>query len=369
MKTQRRRLISFLWKPLFNGWVIGFAVSILVGLTLIFSSKLSGWLANSTFLKALDSLSKLSVLVAIVAFLRQIPRWKVQEQEEAKKRRFDYWRAIDAANVARASSRYGRFSSHALKIALENLAQEKDKKGKPFKIGPFDVSGADLTEINLNNAYLYIAGFRGTNLSGAIFTRTIFENVYFQRARLFGADFREATFRNGAVFRHALYDDATKFPDGFDQVIARAYRIAPKSDLRGAMLVQAMLWDAQLEEADLREADIREAMIGGNLSRAQLQNANLSGAKLGDANLLSANLQNAILQETGFHRAVLRNANLRNADLQDAIFEDADLAEADFRQARNLTVEQIKAAKNWEQAIFDDDFLVSNNSGLQLGAV
>jgi hypothetical protein len=163
MKPQRKEVTSFLWKPLFNELMIWSVVSIVLGFMLAFSGKLASWLSNSSFIKALDSLGKLSVLVAVIAFLRHIPRLKYQAQEEAKKRRFDYWMAIDAANVARANSRYGRFASHALKTALENLAQEKDKKGKPFKIGPFDVSGADLAEINLNNAHLYVAAFRDAN--------------------------------------------------------------------------------------------------------------------------------------------------------------------------------------------------------------
>jgi hypothetical protein len=88
MNPQRKEATSFLWKPLFNELIIWSVVSIILGFMLAFSGKLASWLSNSSFIKALDSLGKLSVLVAVIAFLRHIPRWKYQAREEAKKRRF-----------------------------------------------------------------------------------------------------------------------------------------------------------------------------------------------------------------------------------------------------------------------------------------
>jgi uncharacterized protein YjbI with pentapeptide repeats len=193
-------------------------------------------------------------------------------------------------------------------------------------------------------------------LSSATFYNAVLDNAYFQRAKLFGTNFHGATFQGDIVFRHALYDDTTKFPDGFDSIAARAYRIAPKADLQDAILAKAPLWDAQLEEADLRRANLDEAILGGNLCSANLQNANLRRIKGGHVNLQSANLKNANLQEAGLHWADLRNANLQHADIRDAVLEDADLHGADLRKARNITVEQIKTARNWEQAMYDDDF-------------
>ncbi|GIK39114.1 MAG: hypothetical protein BroJett011_29470 [Chloroflexota bacterium] len=355
-QPKRKTIRSLIWETLYEEWVVWLAVVILLSAAFLFSNQLAVWLEGAAFLKVLDSLSKLGLLIAVIAFLREIPKWEARAEEEANRRRFEYWKTIDAANVARESSHNGRFTSHALKIALESLTRETDKEGRSLKIGPINVSGADLTGINLENAHLYVVGFRDANLSGAIFCKATLDTAYFQRSRLFGANFSGATFHNQIVFSHALYNDETKFPDGFDPVAARAYKIAPNADLQGAVLIEAMLWDAQLEEANLQDANLRGALLGGNLRRAKLQNADLSRAKMGDANFESAILQNANLQDAGFHRANLQNTNLQNADLQDTALEDANLYGADLRGVRNVTIEQIKAAKNWEKAIYDDDF-------------
>jgi uncharacterized protein YjbI with pentapeptide repeats len=280
-QPKRKTIKSLIWETLYEEWIVWLVIVILLLATLLFSSQLAVWLEGAAFLKVFDSLNKLGLLIAIIAFLREIPKWEARAEEEANRRRFEYWKTIDAANVARESSHNDRFTSHALKIALESLTRETDKEGNPLNIGPINVSGADLTGINLENAHLYVVGFRDANLSGAIFRKVTLDTAYFQRSRLFGANFSEATFHNQIVFRHALYNDETKFPDGFDPVAARAYRIARNADLQGAMLFGAMLWDAQLEEANLQDADLREALLGGNLCRAKLQNADLSRAKMG----------------------------------------------------------------------------------------
>ena len=74
--------------------------------------------------------------------------------------------------------------------------------------------------------------------------------------------------------------------------------------------------------------------------------ANLSSAKLIDANLSSANL----------NRAKLIDVNLIDANLIDAKLIDADLSGAYLINAKNLTPQQVKSAKNWEKAKYDKDF-------------
>ena len=90
----------------------------------------------------------------------------------------------------------------------------------------------------------------------------------------------------------ALYDKRNKFPIGFDPQEAGAYKIAPGTFLEGANLENASLWTANLEKANLQ---------GANLNGAAMQNVDILGA--------------------------------------------------DLRGAKNITVEQIKESKNWEQAI------------------
>lgn len=95
-KSKRKTLSLLLWETLREEWGIWLAIAILLSITLLFSNQLATWLEKSTFIKVLDSLSKLGLLVAVIAFLREIPKWEERAEEEAKRRQFEYWKAIDA---------------------------------------------------------------------------------------------------------------------------------------------------------------------------------------------------------------------------------------------------------------------------------
>ncbi len=82
----------------------------------------------------------------------------------------------------------------------------------------------------------------------------------------------------------------------------------------------------------------RVILSGAILSEPFLLRANFSGAKFSGANLSGAN----------FSRANLSGANLLQVNL---------------KGAKNLTLKQIKAAKNWEQADYDTNF--RNKLGLE----
>ncbi len=82
------------------------------------------------------------------------------------------------------------------------------------------------------------------------------------------------------------------------------------------------------------------------------ERANLGAANLQKAVLFEANLQGADLQS-----AKLQGADLGFANLQGASLGFANLQEADLRLAQGLTASQLLEAKNWELAIYRDDFL------------
>ncbi len=138
------------------------------------------------------------------------------------------------------------------------------------------------------------------------------------------------------------------------------------ANLSGAYLIDANLSGAYLSDANLSSAYLSSANLssanlsGANLIDANLIDANLSGAYLIDANLSSACLSSVYLSSANLSGANLRDADLRDAILRDAILRDAnlsgaDLSGADLRDAKNLTPEQVKSAKNWEQAIYDPE--------------
>jgi uncharacterized protein YjbI with pentapeptide repeats len=347
-KTARQKNFwSLILETLREEWRIWLAIIILLSVAFLFSTQLANWLDKSpsisAFLKVLDSLGKLGLLIAVVAFLRKIPEWEERakqevkrEEEEAKRRQFEYWRAVDLAYTAKRKGD-GRFFSNALKIALQELAKEKDTEGRPIKL-TVDADGAKLEEIDLEGAHLYVCELHRADLSGANLRYTKLEAVDLRQARLLGADFHGSQFLRGVLLTHALYDEKaeTSFPVDLDLHEAEAYRIAPGTSLQGAMLQYASLWNVDLQKANLQKANLRFAIIGGNWQRADLQGADLEGVK-----------------NTGLD---LRWANLQGANLNGSRIKGVDILGADLRGAKNITVKQIKEAKNWEQAIYDNDF-------------
>jgi uncharacterized protein YjbI with pentapeptide repeats len=153
--------------------------------------------------------------------------------------------------------------------------------------------------------------------------------------------------------------------------------------LRDAKLFGAKLFDAKLFGADLRDADLRDA----DLSYATLRDADLGGAKLFGADLVGAKLNGvfrlggcfsgcdysyAKLSGADLSFAKLSNADLGGADLVGAKLggaklSNADLGGADLTRMRNFSAKQIKSAKNWESATYNDKRLDDPEISKQLG--
>lgn len=191
-KHKRQILSSLLWESIREEWGIWLVIAILLLVTFLFSDKLADWLEKSAFIKVLDSLSKLGLLVAVIAFLREIPKWEERSQEEAQRRQFEYSKIVDAAKVAREVSpdKDKRFTSHALRMALENLAKERDSDGNSIRMRNIDLSGVNLEDgIDLAGIDLSLSKFRYANLSGVNLRSTTLHRATFARARIFGTNF------------------------------------------------------------------------------------------------------------------------------------------------------------------------------------
>ncbi|BDA75854.1 hypothetical protein CAL7716_100200 (plasmid) [Calothrix sp. PCC 7716] len=110
--------------------------------------------------------------------------------------------------------------------------------------------------------------------------------------------------------------------------------------------------EAELGTANLCYAILRDA----NLSNALLRHADLRYAHLNGTNLTGTNLTAANLDGTSFIGANLSGAFLNGANLKGTHFGDALLHGANFTEVKNLTIQQIKAAKNCETAKYDPKF-------------
>lgn len=137
-----------------------------------------------------------------------------------------------------------------------------------------------------------------------------------------------------------------------DAELIEGFSILKEANLTGADLSVINLSYTNLCEADLSEAILPFSKVkGANLCLAKLVKTNLIRAILEESDLSYANLNNACLMD----------ANLQGANLYKADLEGADLEGAIFIGAKNLDVNQFKAALNWKLAHYDSDF------GQQLG--
>ncbi|MBD1855515.1 MULTISPECIES: pentapeptide repeat-containing protein [Leptolyngbya] len=132
------------------------------------------------------------------------------------------------------------------------------------------------------------------------------------------------------------------------------------ANLKRANLQEAKLSHSDLEGADLKETNLHQSIIrAANLSETDLRWADLTGADLNHTNLngarlWQANLAGADLSGADLSNAVLWQANLSNTNLSGTELEGANLIGTDLRNVRELTLEQVKAGKNWEQAHYDE---------------
>ena len=300
------------------------SAGLVILLLLVFSELIANWLDGFAFLKVLDSLSKLGVLIAVVAFLWEMPKREERAQLEKRKAHFDYWKALDMAALTASSnpSVVDTSTSYARKIALENLAQDG------VSLRNIDAPYSDLSRINLTGAELVGANLEGADLRESKLREANLCKADLGKARLYGADLKHAQL-DSADLRGALYDHKTLFSTDFDADKAGAHLIAPGSNLSSLDLSRSVMWGADLHNAILEET---------NLTDAALQGANLEGARLKRANFESAKFWQATLA-----RADLTDANLRNAD---------------FRGAKGLEPQQIRSASNWKLARYDDEFRV-----------
>jgi len=151
---------------------------------------------------------------------------------------------------------------------------------------------------------------------------------------------------------------------GADLRYADAYgAFLAKANLEGAWLVRADFRFSDLREADLTETRLTHAkLIGADLAEARLNRAHLIEADLGGVYLIEADLTGADLTWAQLDVADLTGAKLAAANLMSADLTEADLTFADFRSdiygtTTGLTADQLKQAKNWDKAYYDDDLL------------
>lgn len=182
---------------------------------------------------------------------------------EAMRKTMDYATAFSVLDRA-VQARDG--SSQGQGVAIETLASLGHSYiGSNFSGVSFEL--AHLPKINFSNAVLHFSKFTGADLSGSTMSATGLRFANMDRADLSSVDLSDAfapfLSGRGSNLRGANLRQANFFG----------------ADLRDADLRGADLTSAALPFADLRGADLR----GAKLKAAYLSGANLLGAKLSNA--------------------------------------------------------------------------------------
>ncbi|MEG4225418.1 pentapeptide repeat-containing protein [Microcoleus sp. N9_B2] len=205
---------------------------------------------NSLLAEILEGADALSLVVALVLFIKEAP-------DRRKQFHYQAWSTIDAAHDVKVS--YARI------LALQDLNEDN------VSLRGLDAPGAELVDINLPGANLSQANLNKSDLSNANLSHANLDNAILSHAKLSGANLSYAKLS-----------------------FARLNKVNFSSaDLTGANLICADLKQANLSGAILKNA----SLSGANLEGAYLTGANLKDAKVSVSELSAAFLEGAIMPD------------------------------------------------------------------------
>ena len=203
------------------------------------------WLSNWSFLEALEYLSSLSVLIAVIFYF-------AESGDRVKQRHYEAWQVINTAQ--------GKGGSGGRIEALQELDADK------VPLTGVDVSAAFLQGVHLDGARLMRANFHNADVRNSSFV-----GAELSDSTLAGANFRGSDLRRASLREADLTD----------------------SDFTGANLEGADLSGASLDNADLRGAHLR-GVRWQNIGSLKL--ANLAGVQDAPSEFLAWALQHGAVQ-------------------------------------------------------------------------
>ncbi|MEH2111048.1 pentapeptide repeat-containing protein [Nostoc sp.] len=203
---------------------------------------------NSPLAKALGAADSISLVVAVVLFIKEAP-------DRRKQFHYQAWSTIDAAHDVKVS--YARI------LALQDL----NKDGVSLR--GLDAPRAELVEINLSHANLSKANLMESDFTNANLSYANLDNANLSQIKLSGANLSYAKL-------------------GFSRL--------NQANLSSANLSGANLICADLSHTNLSGADLRDASLSG---------ANLKNAKVSDDELSNAFLEGAIMPNGSRYKSSL----------------------------------------------------------------
>jgi hemoglobin-like flavoprotein/uncharacterized protein YjbI with pentapeptide repeats len=240
-KTAKRFSNTFWALP---AWAIALGVVLVMSAVFIFADE------GSALGKLLAGVEAISIVVAVVLFVKEAP-------DRRKQFHYQAWSTVDAA--------------HGVKVSYARILALQDLNEDGVSLRGLDAPGAELVEINLPHANLSQANLSETDLTNANLSYANLDNAQLNKVKLCGANLSHAKL---------------------------GFACLKGANLSSANLSDANLICADLSHANLSGANLRDASLGGaNLEGAYLTGANLNNAKVSNYELSSAFLEGAIMPD------------------------------------------------------------------------
>jgi len=215
---------------------------------------------------------------------------------------------------------------------------------------------SDLKDSNFQNAYCFRAVFKDSDLSRANFKeanlkRANFQNTILKDANLsnanltycnlIGADLRGVTTNDNTIFDYAVYDDTTKFPEGFDPEYKDMIKFEKGADFTGyfrTFLQGVYVKPSGYPYGDMINSDFRNvAMDDVSFETVDFSDSNFEGAQMKKAEFRDcpmfnckfnedSDLREANFQGCRFEGSRFNGANLSGANLIGSLLDDTDIA-------------------------------------------
>jgi hemoglobin-like flavoprotein/uncharacterized protein YjbI with pentapeptide repeats len=212
---------------------------------------------NSLLADALEGADVVSLIVALVLFIKEAPDRKKQFHYQA-------WTIVDGANGIR--------KSYARVLALQDLNEDG------VSLRELDAPGAELDDIELPKANLSEANLNEADLSNGNLSHANLDNANLSKAKFIGTNLNHANL---------------------------SFARLNQANLSSANLSSANLICADLSNANLSGANLKDANLSGsNLKGAYLMGANLKGAKVTISELSGALIDGAIMPNGSKHQSV-----------------------------------------------------------------
>lgn len=203
-----------------------------------------------------------------------------------------------------------------------------------------DLSNLDLRGVDLSLAWLESADLSHSNLSRAKFSEAVLAHANLTGVVAVGTDFSKANL-GGARLDGALMDRSNLG----GTILARAK--LNRTSLRGALLSGASLLETQWTEVDLGEAVAIQQLF----HKLDLSGCSFVGAHLGSCNFVESRIERA-----DFSRASLASAQFVTCSGAQSVFREADMSGAGLLSASSFVGADFSGAVLKAANFGDSDF-------------